>query len=128
MKCPKCFATMESVAFHGVEVHRCTDCHGLWFDEFDKDALAAIKGSEAIDDGDRAVGRVFNEVDRILCPCCDAPMIRMVDVRPRHVTFEHCTICGGSFLDAGEFHDLKAHSLLDYFRELGVIRSRPRGA
>jgi transposase-like protein len=32
-------------------------------------------------------------------------MIRIVDVDQPHIWFEHCTVCGGSFFDAGEFRD-----------------------
>ena len=118
MNCPKCMSPMVKVRFASVEVDRCTNCQGLWFDEFEKAALEKLKGSEAIDTGAAKVGKAFNQVDRILCPRCTSRMIRMVDVKQPHIWFEHCTVCGGSFFDAGEFKDLKQHTIADFFRDL----------
>ena len=52
------------------------------------------------------------------CPVCDTQMIRMVDPVQRHIWFEACTACNGVFLDAGEFRDLKQHTLLDHLKDL----------
>jgi uncharacterized protein len=35
-----------------------------------------------------------------------------------------CTICGGSFFDAGEFKDLQQHTIVDFFRDLLVSERR----
>jgi hypothetical protein len=32
MKCPKCGGDLHTESFHGVQVHRCGDCHGIWLD------------------------------------------------------------------------------------------------
>ncbi len=120
MNCPKCNSPMVSVEFADVDVDRCTACHGLFFDEFEKEELERISGSDAIDTGDRRVGRAFNRIDRIECPRCRSRMIRMVNLNQPHIWFEHCTVCGGSFFDAGEFRDLKHHTIVDFFRDLTV--------
>jgi Zn-finger nucleic acid-binding protein len=114
---------MATIVFNDVEVDRCTNCQGLWFDEFEKEALKKLKGSDAIDTGARSLGERFNKIDRINCPRCSTLMIRMVDVDQPHIWFEHCKVCGGSFFDAGEFKDLKHHTILDFFKDLAV---RPR--
>lgn len=111
---------MVKVTFGGIEVESCTDCHGLFFDEFEKERLRKLKGADAIDLGDPKKGQAFNRVDRIQCPRCTSLMIRMVDPDQPHIWFEHCTVCGGSFFDAGEFKDLKHHTILDFFRDLTV--------
>jgi uncharacterized protein len=118
MNCPKCISPMVKVSFAGYEIDRCMDCQGLFFDEFDKEQLRKLRGADAIDVGDAKVGREFNQVDRIYCPRCSSLMIRMVDVSQRHIWFEHCTVCGGSFFDAGEFRDLRHHTIVDFFRDL----------
>ena len=114
---------MVPVTFGGIEVDRCTDCHGLFFDEFEKEQLRKMKGAAALDCGDAKIGREFNQVDCINCPRCGSQMIRMVDVEQPHIWFEHCTVCGGSFFDAGEFRDLTHHTVLDFFKDL-TIRAR----
>ncbi len=118
MNCPKCISPMEKVTFTDVEVDRCTDCQGIFFDEFEKEQLQKSRGASAIDIGDAKLGKEFNKVDRINCPRCGSLMIRMVDIDQPHIWFEHCTVCGGSFFDAGEFKDLKHHTVLDVFRDL----------
>src|SRR6476659_2880327 len=118
MICPKCISPMAPVDFRGVEIERCSYCQGLWFDEFQKDELLRLRGSGAIDIGNPDTGKLWNQVDRILCPSCGTQMIRMVDVNQPHIWFEHCKICGGSFFDAGEFRDLRHHTVIDFFKDL----------
>lgn len=118
MQCPKCISPMETVTFAGAEVQRCTDCAGLFFDELVKEKLRRMRGAGAIDTGDSATGRAFNEVDQINCPRCGSRMIRMVDAQQHHIWFEHCTVCSASFFDAGEFRDLAHHTIVDFFRDL----------
>jgi len=109
---------MEAVEFGEVVVDRCTNCRGIWFDMLEKEELKAQEGSEIIDSGDRSVGRKFDKVDRIDCPVCKVPMLRMVDARQPHIHFESCPACYGAFFDAGEFRDFKQESMFDLLRDL----------
>ena len=111
---------MAQIDFHGLEAHRCTDCQGLFFGAVEKERLQKMSGADAIDIGDKNLGREFNKVDQINCPRCESRMIRMVDLDQPHIWFEQCTVCGGSFFDAGEFRDLKHHTVIDFFRDLAV--------
>jgi len=117
MKCPKCSTEMESVTYQSIEVDRCPGCQGIWFDAREADKLKEMKGSEAIDTGDSRKGKVMNKVDRIECPICQIPLIRMVDPRQHHLWFESCKVCHGVFFDAGEFKDYKEKTILDLFRD-----------
>ena len=118
MICPKCKATMETVDFADVEVDRCSNCHGIWFDEFELDELKDVKGAADIDDGDPEVGAAYNAVDHIDCPRCHTQMIRMVHMEQSHIWYESCTVCFGAFLDAGEFKDLTDNTLVDWIKDL----------
>ncbi len=118
MNCPKCSAAMEKVQYESIEVDRCTDCRGIWFDMLEQEHLKALEGSEEIDIGDPEVGKQTNIVDQINCPVCDTRMIRMVDGRQPHIWFESCTVCYGVFFDAGEFRDYKQETILDFFKDL----------
>jgi uncharacterized protein len=124
MNCPKCSSPMLKVDFAGAEVERCTQCYGLFFEAFDKARLQKLKDPESLDNGDPATGRRMNRVDRIVCPRCASPMIRMVDFDQPHIWFEHCTVCAGSFFDAGEFKDLMHHTVTDFFKDLLVKERR----
>ena len=118
MNCPKCHAAMELVTFEGVTVDRCTGCKGIWFDANEQKWLKEKKGSEIIDTGDAAVGKKMDKINNYLCPRCQGPMIRMVDVDQHHIDYEACTVCYGIFLDAGEFRDLKDYTMSEYLKGL----------
>jgi Zn-finger nucleic acid-binding protein len=68
MKCPKCISSMVKVLFEGVEVERCADCHGLWFNPPEREDLMKRRVSEAIDNGNAQLGSEFNRVNCIVCP------------------------------------------------------------
>jgi len=115
MKCPKCQADMEKVATaHGV-VDRCTSCKGLWFDLMEHEEMR--QDAELVDTGSPEIGRINNTIGHIDCPVCpNTQMIRMVDPQQPHIWFESCPVCYGRYLDAGEFCDLSALTLSDWFK------------
>jgi Zn-finger nucleic acid-binding protein len=45
-------------------------------------------------------------------------MIRMVALDQHHIWYECCKVCGGVFIDAGEFKDFKEKTVLDSFKDL----------
>ena len=120
MNCPKCKALMEKVEYEGIEVDRCTGCHGLWFDMLEAEQLKTTRGAESIDIGDPKQGRNYNQIEVVNCPRCLTQMTRTADERQPHIHYEYCEICYGMFLDAGEFRDFKEETILDLFRRLFV--------
>ena len=124
LTCPKCESAMEKVEYESIVVDRCRSCKGLWFDNLEHEKLKLLEGSEAIDTGDPAVGKKYNRVDRIDCPVCHEPMVRMVDPKQRHIWYESCPVCSGVFFDAGEFEDFKKEDAFDVLRDW-LTRRRP---
>jgi Zn-finger nucleic acid-binding protein len=118
MKCPKCNSDMEKVTFEQIEVDRCTNCKGLWFDMLEHEHLKAMQNSESIDVGKAELGKEYDKIDKIDCPVCQTQMIRMVDKDQSHIHYEACTTCYGVFFDAGEFTDYKEETVFDFFRDL----------
>ncbi|MEW6302384.1 MAG: zf-TFIIB domain-containing protein [Verrucomicrobiota bacterium] len=118
MTCPKCQKPMEKVSFEGIDVDRCTGCRGIWFDALEAEELLKLPGSEQIDTGDTQRGEGWNPMQKAECPVCHTRMIRMVDNDQPHIRYEACKLCGGLFLDAGEFRDLKEESLKDWLKSL----------
>jgi Zn-finger nucleic acid-binding protein len=47
-------------------------------------------------------------------------MVKMVDSKQRHIWYETCDSCNGSFFDAGEFRDLSELSISDFFKGLAA--------
>ena len=118
MQCPKCGGTLQAVVQDSIEVDRCDQCGGLWFDRLEADRLLKARGSEAVDVGDVKVGEQQNLQGKIECPRCHTQMIRMVDLEQHHIWFESCPVCYGKWFDAGEFADLKHDTVVDFFRDL----------
>lgn len=124
MRCPKCRADMEQVEIGGVEIDRCSACHGLWFDPGEIERLRDKKAAAEIDIGDPAIGKVQNTIDRYRCPRCGGQMTRMVDPKQQHIWYEQCGSCHGSYFDAGEFTDLATVSISDFFKRFTTPERR----
>ena len=120
MLCPKCKNEMEAIEYEGVEVDRCKNCKGIWFDVGERDLLRDKAAAVAIDTGDPSKGKETNEIDRYRCPRCDGGMMRKVDPQRTHIRYEECTSCRGSFFDAGEFADLNRDNITELLRQLAA--------
>ncbi len=118
MRCPKCRADMEQIEFEGTEIDRCKTCKGIWFDAGEIELMRDNRVAVAIDTGDAGVGKQSNAIDRYPCPRCSGTMVRVVDPKQRHIWYETCGSCGGSFLDAGELIDLSRITIGDFFKDL----------
>ena len=123
MICPKCQGDMQPVNYEGIEVDRCANCGGVWFDFSEIEQLKQLQGSESIDAGTAEEGRKRDAQSPVHCPRDQARLIPMVDIAQPHVWFESCPVCHGVYLDAGEFSDLKDLTLLERLLPRG--RSRP---
>ena len=118
MQCPKCLATMETVHFNNVEVDRCTQCYGLFFDRMEKETLKQMKGSEEIDIGDEFVGARYNEILDVPCPKCKVKMNHVFETDPFEIKFEVCPECRGAYFDAGEFRDYMEDEIFESFQDV----------
>jgi Zn-finger nucleic acid-binding protein len=109
---------LEQVVWAGIEVDRCLNCKGIWFDSEEAEQLKTIKGSESLDIGDQAIGDQINQLTNdIRCPRCkNVKMTRLVDIDEHCIWYEICPKCQGVWLDAGEFKNFK-----DNFKPKGVL-------
>ena len=127
MICPKCQESLEVVTFNGIEIDRCTGCHGIWFDHREQDELKKLKGAEVIDIGDEFVGAKHDLIHDVNCPRCETPLHHVIHNGELEIRFERCTECKGSYFDAGEFTDYVAEEIFDEFEsimsELGSLES-----
>ncbi len=108
LNCPKCNGHLKTVTYHNVEVDRCEQCHGIWFDFLEAETLKKIAGSEILDlgtvDSSLSGDRTSEELH---CPRCQEPMIQMLDIDKERLWYEKCPNCQGIWLDAGEFNQFK---------------------
>jgi uncharacterized protein len=56
MKCPRCGADLSTSMFNQTEVNTCPECHGLWLDAGEMDAIIHRTGHES------AIGSIFNDL------------------------------------------------------------------
>jgi PAT family beta-lactamase induction signal transducer AmpG len=118
IRCPKCRTDMEQVIHEGIEVDRCRQCQGLWFDAGELEALNDETAAAALDTGDVETGRSGDSLHEYECPRCGGEMAHTHDARQAHIGFEICSDCEGAFLDAGELRDLAHLSVGEFFRSL----------
>lgn len=90
MECPKCLSKIEIIDFQGIEIDRCADCFGMFFDHLEKEDLKTLKGAESIDIGDDFVGARFNEILDVACPKCKVKMGHVFQEEPFLVKFKSC--------------------------------------
>jgi len=118
MRCPKCRCDMAQIDIEGTIIDRCTSCSGIWFDEGELEAMNNLQAATVIDTGEAGLGKQYNAVDHYRCPRCGGHMDKKVDAQQRHIWYETCLECNGSFFDAGEFRDLAQVTVSDFFKRL----------
>jgi len=118
MRCPKCRCDMAQIDIEGTIIDRCTSCSGIWFDEGELEVLNNPRAATDIDTGEAGLGKQYNAIDNYRCPRCGGHMDKKVDAQQRHIWYETCLECNGSFFDAGEFRDLAQVTISDFFKRL----------
>ena len=112
MHCPACNRLLRSLTISGVSVDMCErGCGGVWLDQgelgaFDSlsDATISLLLKIPVD----PVIRV-NLNDRRRCPrCSNVVLMRHFFSPTRAVTIDECPVCGGIWLDHGEFERIHA--------------------
>ena len=43
MRCPKCGGHLKTEEYHRIQIDRCPDCHGVWFDAGELDAVLSTQ-------------------------------------------------------------------------------------
>ncbi len=59
MRCPKCGGHLVTEEFHRVQIDRCPDCHGLWLDNGEIDAVLGYDDKGALS---RALGEFMGSL------------------------------------------------------------------
>jgi Zn-finger nucleic acid-binding protein len=113
--CPQCSGQLELVIYQKIEVDRCQDCAGIWFDRLEAEQLKQIKGSERVDVGTSAESK--RQPKTSSCPKCRQPMLRMLDIDKHAIWYEKCPRCQGIWLEAGQFTRYKQN-----FAPKGMMR------
>jgi uncharacterized protein len=116
VECPKCHAAMRTVLAGDVQADRCQTCGGVWLDAREKETLLATRGAAKSIDVRTDTRPSSSKPPALKCPRDRSALIVMSDAAQPHVRYEACTVCGGSFFDAGELKDLDSLTLRERLR------------
>lgn len=98
MKCPKCNQELEIASYMDIEVNKCPDCGGMWFDYNEIDQVE----DSVFDEDDFKNTMITNlksgEED---CPVCSSKMEKF-NYRWEDLELESCIHQHGFWLDKGE--------------------------
>jgi len=115
MNCPSCQDVMEMVKIQShygqpIILEQCKRCGGVWFDE--SELSRARQGeAEKIESLDSKIlknpSRI--EIPKLQCPTDQTTLIQFEDKYfPKSIVIEHCSTCGGFWLNRGEFTEYQS--------------------
>ena len=98
MNCPKCEVALQEYEYKGIDVEKCTNCEGMWFDYQELDELEDVEFSI-----DELKGSLIHrpEAVQIKCPHC-GKTLKSFQYRLYDLHLEYCEDLHGFWLDAGE--------------------------
>jgi len=126
MQCPRCDVALIAHGVEGVEIDKCPQCKGLWFQQGElRDAKdVAAPDVRWLD------FEIWKHMDHfrfsvlpLICPKCKIPMVA-VSYGDTDVEVDYCPKCQGIWLDEGEFEriihaltqELATRTVSDYVR------------
>jgi len=110
---------MRSLKVGDFTVDRCEKCSGIWLDQGERLKIMQHKDLIAgLDTGSAKVGEAMDTMTDIQCPRCGGAMDHVQHPEQKHIGFEVCSKCHGSFFDAGELSDLSEFTLLERMKSL----------
>jgi len=112
MQCPVDKTELEKAILGSVEIDVCPKCSGIWFDEDElrqaKDAKDPKLNWMDIDLWQDAKKFQISRGCQVCCPSCRMPLYE-VQYDKSKVRIDVCNLCGGVWLDKGEFKKIIAY-------------------
>lgn len=102
--CPRDGAMLTAEKYHGIEVDRCSQCSGRWFDYEELDQLEATIAPNEADR--RATIEYSKRPSELNCPVCGKTM-RAFNYRAHSLELDVCEEKHGFWLDPGEENNLR---------------------
>jgi Zn-finger nucleic acid-binding protein len=98
LKCPRDAADLNMGREYDIEVDRCPQCGGTWYDN---DELALLEATVADEDSRRGMIDYAKRSSELNCPVC-AKLMRAFNYRAYNLELDACTDAHGFWLDSGE--------------------------
>jgi Zn-finger nucleic acid-binding protein len=116
--CAKCSdALMERIPGDGFSIQRCARCRGTWFEGTTFDKALQRTPPALLEDPPRPPDPALN-AQKGTCPSCRTPMIKVNSLTSPRVVMDVCKVCGGKWLDGGEFVTIRGKGLLARLKRL----------
>ena len=122
MNCPRCNGNLEETTIRevnfSIEVDKCVDCEGIWFDE--KELHEIEKVSEPTIWELKRIPNKRAQLKAMNCPKCeDKPLLKKAEhPRDQAVILDYCENCRGIWLDKGELEAIQKENWLLVIRNL----------
>jgi Zn-finger nucleic acid-binding protein len=116
--CAKCPSTpLENVPGHDFSVDRCPECGGTWFEGTTLDKALRNTPDALFQPPPRPPDPGAN-ARKGLCPACKTPMIKVNSLTSPRIIMDVCKVCGGKWLDGGEFMKIRGRGLFAKLKRL----------
>jgi uncharacterized protein len=102
IRCPVCAVVMVSEGDHSLQLDRCPQCRGLWFDRAELDEYIKRQGRPRTDPL-RDLERL-PDAGHLLCPRCAKPTLE--PWRAASVLLSRCRQCRGVYLEGADLSAL----------------------
>jgi Zn-finger nucleic acid-binding protein len=114
MECPVCpGAALKSETAGALTIDRCPSCRGIWLDALELEQLLREPPQGLIQDDQRFSSVAGQPGARRNCPSCGgtAQLIKLNSLGRPGTILDSCTVCYGTWLDAGELARLTGQEL-----------------
>jgi Zn-finger nucleic acid-binding protein len=121
MKCPKCEnVEMDVTILEPIEFDRCPTCHGIWLDALELEKLLDADPKPLVDEDRRFEAAAAGDGPRLHCPRCAGTghLIKLNSRLCPGTIIDSCTVCYGTWLDAGEFSRLASGEFVTWLRSI----------
>lgn len=122
MKCPRCKFNLDKAyieellsdaKFENVEVDKCPNCNGVWFDEGELRRVDEKIEPKIIEI--KSIPSLKEQYVDLNCPNCENSIVmdKVLSELDKDVVMDVCPSCKGIWLDGGEFDAIKERSVLN---------------
>lgn len=120
MHCPRCSdVALPNETIDGLSVRRCPKCHGIWFEPLELERILSLRPRKLLAEDRAFAGSKPGEPARLNCPACQGTYLIKVNSRIRRGTLvDSCTVCYGTWLDAGELTRLARRDFFTWLKSL----------
>jgi Zn-finger nucleic acid-binding protein len=116
--CPRCDGVqLEAQPGEAFTFHRCARCGGAWFEGTTLDK-AFRKTPPILLQPPACPPDPAGATQKRQCPSCKTLMIKVNSMTTPRVVMDVCKICGGKWLDGGEFPQMRGSGFFAWLRRL----------